>query len=182
MEMQRGNENLETIRTRCFDRAANSFAQNMLDLDMYDELAGQIASATDATSLQRIEQALPAPAVETDPEAQVIEADRASVRKQGRWILSPRVLVRASKSNVRLDFRGYGQGTEWRVHLIIDSDASNIRLVVPRDVDIIEQLDSNKMSVFRAGRSQLTTQGAIVITGNLSRSNVSVRRKRVRRR
>jgi len=182
MEPQRQNENLETIRTRCFDRAANSFAQNLVDLDRYDELAGQIASANDATALQRIEQELPEPVAEIVPEVQVIEADRSSVRKEGKWVQSPRVLVRAVGSNVRLDLRSHMIESDQRMHLNLDADASNIRIIVPRDIDVIEQLESNRMSVFRAGRGDLATRGAIIITGTIARSNVRVRRRRVRRR
>ncbi|HUX22631.1 MAG TPA: hypothetical protein VMW69_15445, partial [Spirochaetia bacterium] len=140
------NRQLETIRATCFDLAAAAFSSNQMDLERYETLAGEIASAERSSDLEEIQARLPR-VIQPPPEkAQVIHAESSSLKREGRWLDSPLVTLRGSSSNIVLDFRAYALEDNLRVEIELDCRSSNVRLVVPRGIDVIERIESNRMS------------------------------------
>ncbi len=180
MEPMNVNAGTESLRARCFDLAAAAFSSNVIDLETYESLAGQIASATEGTALQRIAQSLPAPAEAPPTQTQIVDAQASKVRKEGRWLESPHVVLRGNMANMRLDFRAYAMERNLRVHLELDCSMSNIRIIVPGSIDVIERISENKMSTFKNKHGTAGANNAIVVSGNVSMSKVKVTRKRVR--
>jgi len=170
----------EARKDRCFRLAAEAYSGNQLDLNRYEILAGEIAAANDITSLQVIESSLPQPQ-HRSAETQVIRADMGEVHKVGKWIESSHVLVEGQMAKVTLDFMDYAAEADLRVDLVLDCRMSQVRIIVPRGIDVLERMTSNSMSTFRDRRRSDNSNSAIVVTGDLTMSKVKVRRKKVRR-
>jgi len=180
MDLMDSASPVEAARSRCFDVAAAAFSNNQLSLETYEALAGEIATTNELAALQEIEKALPAVHQSSPAGTQQITADRSKVTKQGRWVESPRVAVRGNMSKITLDFTDYLIEKNLRLDLELDCTASDIRIVVPRNIDVVERLASNKMSVFRDKRRPTPTNNVIVVFGKLSMSKVKIKRKKVR--
>lgn len=174
------NRQLETIRATCFDLAAAAFSSNQMDLERYETLAGEIASAEGPTDLAEIQARLPRVVQPPPAESQLINAESSNLKREGRWLDSSRVKLRGTSSNIRLDFRAYGARDNLRLEIELDCSSSNVRLIVPRDIDVIERIESNRMSVFRDRHKASNTNSAIILTGNVAGSNIRIKRKKAR--
>lgn len=180
MDVMDGGGGVELMRARCFDLAAAAFSSNQLSLERYESLAGEIASANDLPALKAIERALPDSPRTAPVQSQLVTANMSKVAKLGRWIESPRVVLRGNMAKIILDFTAYEAERNLRVELELDCKASNVRIIVPTTVDVVERLSSNSMSVFKSKRLRTMTNNAIVISGNLSMSNVKIKRRKAR--
>ncbi len=169
---------LETKKESCFQLAAAAFSENHLDLDGYETLAEEIANAADIASLEVIEGSLPKPQYRST-ETQLVAGDKSKIKKTGKWIDSERIIVRGNMSTITLDFTEYAGESDLRVEIELDCRMSEVRIVVPRNIDVIERLSSNSMSVFRDRRRHIPSNNAIVVSGDLSMSKVKVKRKNV---
>lgn len=172
--------NVETKRARCFDLAAAAFSSDLLSLDRYEHLASEIASANDLPALQEIEKGLPDLPTAPPERPQRITTTGSKVAKLGRWVESRRIDLMGSKSKVILDFTAYAREPNFRAELELDCKASDVRIIVPPNIDVIERLSSSEMSVFKDRRRGVRATGAIVVSGSLARSKVKVKRKRGR--
>ncbi len=171
---------LEARKDKCFRLAAAAYSGNQLDLDRYEMLAEHIVAADDIRSLQEIESSLPQPR-HLSSDTQVIRADKGKIRKLGRWIESSHIVVEGEMSKIILDFMDYATETDLRVDLVLDCRMTEVRIIVPQSIDVVERVSSNSMSTFRDRRRSENSNSAIVVTGDLRMSKVKVRRKRVRR-
>lgn len=180
VETREDNLRVETVRSTCFDLAAAAFSSNQIDLERYEAVAGEIASAEQITDLEAIQGRLPQVVQPPPVKSQLINAESSNLRREGRWLDTLRVKLHGAHSNIRLDFTAYAMEDNLRVEVELDCRSSNVRLVVPRSIDVIERIESNRMSVYRDRRRPSATNSAIILTGNIASTNVRIKRKKVR--
>jgi len=174
------HRNVESERSLCFELAAAAFATNQIDLERYEAVAGEIAVADNLAILQVIRGTLPEVSQPPQPPPQQVNAQASNVKKQGRWLDSNRVSVHSKHSNITLDFTEYSSEYNLRIDLELDCTSTNLRVVVPRNIDVIERISSNRMSVFRDKRRPSGTNNAVVVTGSVSSTKIKIKRKKAR--
>lgn len=180
METREDNGPMESVRSHCFELAAAAFSKNELDLERYESVAGEIAGAEKLSELQSIQKRLPRVELPAPPKPQLINAESSTLKRKGRWIDSTRIKLYGTGSNIRLDFTAYSSEANLRIEVELECRSSKIKLVVPRNIDVVERIESSRMSVFRDRHRKTESNSAIVVSGNLSSSLVKIKRKKVR--
>lgn len=171
---------IEDTRALCFELAAAAFANDQLGVERYEALAAQIADADNLAELELIQRGFPEVARPAVREPQLLSAQSSNLRREGRWVESPNILLHSRSSNIRLDFTRYGSERDFRIVLELDCQSSNLRIVVPQFMDVVEQIESRQSSVFRDKRGGSSANGAIVVRGAVSSTRVKVVRKKGR--
>ncbi len=171
---------VETKRARCFDLAAAAFSNSKMSLELYERLAGDIAAANDLPALQEIERKLPEIPSEPPEKPQLITTSGSKIVKIGRWVESRRISVVGAASKLVFDFTAYETEPRFRIELDLDCKASDVRIIVPPNIDVIERLSSSSMSVFKDKHRAAPASSGIVVSGSIAMSKVKVKRKRGR--
>jgi hypothetical protein len=188
---------ISKIRDSMIDRAATAFAKDKLDEAAFESLVARIQTAAGEAELialadtfspilgeTMIEPSIPDPSV---PEVREIGLDMSNVKKSGDWVDARAYRLDGKMSNFELDYRAYADREEFEMTLSVDLSMSNLRLIVPPDWQVDCRIDRNSASNIK-DRGALSTKASsatgsaqnnkrILIEGNLSMSNIIVRRR-----
>lgn len=171
--MQINQNNLENLRSETGDLAAEAFSRDVITQEHFEVMATRIVNADSREQLLAIRGELVIGEQRFAP--QVISAQGSVVRERGPWIESPDIRVEAKSSVIRLDFRYYIMLSDFQIHLDLDLRSSMLRIDLPRDVTVKEQLSSRRGSVLKLRRDRGEPDRYLVMTGDMENSVVKIR-------
>ncbi|TDD69701.1 DUF1707 domain-containing protein [Jiangella aurantiaca] len=171
-------------REKVAERIRAAAADGRLGLDELDDRLGSALAARTRGDLDAVVADLGDDGVAARPAAEpvVIRADGSAVQRTGRWVVPPRLTVRASMSSVVLDFtEATFAAAGCRVE--VELSTSSLQLVVPEDIAAEVDVETRFSSVDVKLRERPADPRAVVfVTGSVNMGSVSVRRPRWRRR
>ena len=177
----------QKFRDSLIDRAAAAFARDKLDEAAFETFVARIQTAPGEAELIAVADSLSlfAGVAEKEPvvqDSRAIELNMSNIKKRGDWIDARAYRLDGKMSNFELDYLAYADRENFSMTLHVDLSMSNLKLIVPTDWQVDCRIDRNSASNIK-DRGPFPSRGdaRIIVEGNLSMSNIVVRRRGERR-
>ncbi len=188
-------EELDSERDGAAEQLANAYAYDLISMEQLETRLAEVAGAGSVEAVRKTLEGIPRVAVQqrgttpTLPERQqLLRGSAHSLRKEGQWVRSRRVVIVQSASSIRLDLSQLAEHPGQVFELELALKACSCRIRVPRGTRVEERLELHHGS-YRCSRSLRRNEdpraAAILISGRAAASSVRVkpsRRMRKRRR
>jgi hypothetical protein len=169
----------DTDRDRVLSQLQDALATGMIDMDEFNDRSGQALQARTRRELATITSDLPAADTAAPaPAHDVVEVRGTSspIKRDGRWIVPRKLVLRLQKSSAELDFTEAQFGHPV-TDIELDISGSSVEIRLPEgasaSIDDIEAIGSSvedhRKNAPAAGRPHL------VITGTVQRGSVELR-------
>lgn len=165
-------------RERVAEQVREAASDGRLGLDEIDERLGSALAARTRAELDVVLSDLGDDSTEPDTRRtdEVISAEGSPVERVGRWLVPPRLVVKARMSSVQLDFTEANFSGR-TCHIDVDISASSLRLVIPADVAVDVGVTPRFSSVTIKVPDRPSEPRAVIrVEGNVNTGSVVVAR------
>lgn len=154
-------------RERVVERLREAAADGRLDLDEFEERMGTAYQARTYGELDRLTTDLPDTADDALPEVAgqrretTIRTHGSAVRRAGRWLLPPKVIIEATHGSIHLDLtQAVPLSSEVEVHLALTH--SSLRVIVPPGTTAADEGINLRYSSLRLSGLDETADDSVV--------------------
>ena len=177
---------LEREREAAVKLLTSAYVRDLIDMEKLEDRLQQVAAANSSAGVRSVlgelgetrVEPLPMPLDPDFPEAQqLVRGSFQTVRREGLWLRSRRVVVIQTGSSVRLDLSQIAGRHRERFEVELVLKGSSCRILVPYGTRVDEQLESHASSFGRARRlvRREEVEGPLlVIRGRVTASSVRV--------
>lgn len=183
-----GPMDTQKFRDTLIDRAALAFAQDKLDEAGFEAFVARVQTASGELELRGAAADL-APLVPVeDPaptlaEHQEVTLSMSNLKKKGPWVEARSYRLEGKMSNFELDYLAYAESRDFQMRLSVDLTMSNLKLIVPPDWRVDCRMGRlSGSNVVDRGSPSPGSSNRIVVEGDLSMSNIMVKRRDPNRR
>jgi hypothetical protein len=189
-EVSMAEPGLDADRDAAIVLLTTAYSRDVITTDDLERRMTAIADADTVAAVRQVVQDLtafapagPSALAPSGSDAQVMRGSRQSLRKEGHWLRSRRIVIEQEASSIRLDLDELAERSGEIIEIELALKACSCRIRVPRGTRVEEDLEEH-MSSFSKSRSLTRHESrmgcTLVLKGTLVASSVRISRSRGR--